>query len=107
MWPHGRAQTDIQNPDPFAVCDRCGCLFNHSVLSWQYEWRGNQLQNLYLLVCPECLDVPQQQFRPVIIPPDPVPIQNPRPPFWAQQEAQAGVPPQIINPVQADDEPTP
>jgi len=38
-----------------------------------------QLVNLRLLVCPECLDVPQPQLRTIIIPADPLPIPNPRP----------------------------
>jgi len=31
------------------------------------------------LVCKSCLDVPQEQLRTIILPPDPVPISNPRP----------------------------
>jgi len=47
-------------------------------LSYQYQWAGTGLVNLGLLVCPECLDVPQEQFRTIVLPPDPVPRINPR-----------------------------
>lgn len=105
MWPHGRAVVDLQNLDAFAISDRSGFLTNASNLTWQYEWRGNQLQNLRILVTPGELDVPQEQFRPVIIPPDPVPIRDPRPPFWAQEQAQQ---PGATSPAAtSDDEVTP
>lgn len=94
MWYHGRAQVDANAPEAMACCDRCGFLYSHPDLQWQYEWRGNQLQNTYLLVCDRCLDVPFIFNRPIILPPDPVPIRDPRPPFWAQQEATPGYNPQ-------------
>lgn len=82
---HGRAR--VIPGDPFATCDRCGMLYNHSDLEWQYEWQGTKLQNLYLLVCRRtCLDIPNQTLRTPILPPDPVPIKNPRPGFYASQE---------------------
>lgn len=34
--------------------------------------------NLRILVCPPCIDRPQQQLRAIVIPADPVPIRNPR-----------------------------
>lgn len=51
----------------------------HVDLSWQYQWRGTKLQNIQLLVCQDCLDIPQEQLRVIIIPPDPIPISNARP----------------------------
>jgi len=38
-----------------------------------------KLQNLRLLVCKTCLDVPQPALKTIIIPPDPLPVLNPRP----------------------------
>lgn len=38
-----------------------------------------QLQNLRILVCDECLDVPAIQLKTIILPPDPLPVLNPRP----------------------------
>lgn len=78
MRPHGRARVSSRNPQAFAICDRCGFLTNHVNLSWQYDWRGASLANIRLLVCDTCNDVPQQQLRAIVVPADPVPIQNPR-----------------------------
>jgi hypothetical protein len=74
----GRASTSSRNPQAFAVCDRCGIWYNHVALQWQYDWAGASLINKRLLVCRPCLDVPQQQLRAIVIPADPVPINQPR-----------------------------
>jgi hypothetical protein len=34
--------------------------------------------NIRLLVCDTCYDMPQEQLRAIVIPADPIPIQNPR-----------------------------
>jgi len=51
-------------------------------LNWQYQWAGPRLQNLQLRVCDDCLDIPQEQLRSIIIPPDPLPVLNPRPEYY-------------------------
>lgn len=79
MRQHGRASVSAIYPRAWAVCDRCGFLYNHVDLAWQYQWRGTKLQNIRELVCPECLDNPQEQLRTIILPIDPVPIMNARP----------------------------
>lgn len=79
MRPHGRARVDPQNPQAFAVCDRCRMLYNRVDLSWQHQYRGNSLVNIRLLVCKGCLDTPHEFARPAILPPDPVAIGDPRP----------------------------
>ena len=87
MRPHGRSTVNPAAPEPCAICDRCGFKYNHSDLVWQFDWRGNQLTNLKILVCRDrCLDIPFEFNRPVILPPDPVPIDDPRPGFYAQEE---------------------
>lgn len=74
------ATINSQSPQALATCDRCGFVHNHKELDWQYDWAGPRLQNQGLLVCDSCMDVPQQNGRRTfIIPPDPVPIKNPRP----------------------------
>ena len=78
MRPHGRARVSARNPRAFGICDRCGFLYNHDRLQWQYDWAGASLINKRMLVCNTCLDVPQQQLRAIVIPADPIPIQNPR-----------------------------
>jgi hypothetical protein len=74
--PHGRAYS---TKSAWAICDRCGLQVMHSDLNWQFDWTGPRLQNLRILVCRRCLDVPFEHNRPIITPPDPVPLMNPRP----------------------------
>ena len=78
MRPHGRARVSLRNSRAFAICDRCGFLYNHSSLGWQYDWRGTALQNLKMLVCRRCTDVPQEQLRAIVVPADPTPVINAR-----------------------------
>lgn len=78
MRPHGRAKVSTRNPEAFAICDNCGFLYNHSELRWQFQWSGNKLVNLRQLVCRRCNDLPQNQLRAIVLPADPMPIQNPR-----------------------------
>jgi hypothetical protein len=73
----GRARTSANNPRSFAVCQRCGIWYNRINLKFQFEWRGAQLQNLYILVCKQCYDEPQQQLRAITLPADPTPIYYP------------------------------
>lgn len=73
-----RYSVSTTSPRARGTCDRCGFIYNHDQLCWQFEWVGPKLQNLRVLVCRECLDVPQEQLRTIIIPADPVPILNPR-----------------------------
>lgn len=79
MRPTGRARVSVSNPQAHAICDRCGFRYNHIDLKWQFEWRGPKLQNIRRLVCQRCLDKPQENIRTIILPPDPVSIQNARP----------------------------
>lgn len=75
----GHASVSETRPKAFAVCDRCGFVYNHQDLNWQPQWTGPRLQNLRILVCDSCLDKPQEQLRTLVFPPDPVPIDTPRP----------------------------
>ena len=79
MRPHGKAKVSTRNPEPFAICDGCGALYNHSELRWQMQWAGNKLVNLRQLVCRRCNDIPQTQLRAIVLPADPMPVMNPRP----------------------------
>lgn len=87
---HGHARVQPKNPEAFAVCDRCYRLFNKSDLRFQYDWRGPRLMNLRILVCQECYDRPQEQLRPIVLPPDPQPIINPRPEFYTTDDGYYG-----------------
>jgi hypothetical protein len=90
-----RARVNTRSPEAFAICDRCGFLYNHVDLRWQYEWRGNNLTNTRFLVCAPCYDVPFELNRPKYLPPDPVPVLNARPPQWATEEEGTGPNPDI------------
>jgi hypothetical protein len=70
----GRARTNPSAPEAFGVCDRCGIWTQWNRLRWQMDWRGASLQNLRLLVCERCEDVPQEQLRAIVVPADPLPI---------------------------------
>ena len=86
MRPHGRASVSSRNPKAFAICDRCGFLYNHSKLQWQFDYAGAGLINKRILVCTPCLDTPQNQLRAIVLPQDPTPIQNPRVQDYAAAE---------------------
>lgn len=77
---------DPSAPEPPGVCDRCARKFMHKDLNWQYDYRGEALVNLRLLCCPECLDTPDAFYLPRVLPPDPEPVQDPRPGFYTEQE---------------------
>ena len=74
----GRARISARSPQAAAVCDRCGFVYQHSSLRWQFDWAGASLINKRLLVCNPCNDTPQQQLRAIVVPADPMPIMNPR-----------------------------
>ena len=79
MSVHGRANIDARDPRALGVCDRCGGLYNHHRLRWQFDWRGPRMQNLRILVCESCYDAPQQSGqRTIILSADPIPIMNAR-----------------------------
>lgn len=78
MRPHGRSSVSARNPRAFGICDRCGFLYNHHQLQWQFDYAGAGLINKRILVCNPCLDTPQAQLRAIVLPADPTPIDNPR-----------------------------
>ena len=73
----GRARTSARNPRSFAVCHRCGTWYNRIDLQFQRAWRGAQIQDLYILVCKQCYDIPNEQLRAITLPAAPVPIYYP------------------------------
>lgn len=92
--PHNKyAPTNSNEPVPVGFCDRCNSINYLHELNWQFDWRGPDLVNLFLRVCRRCYDVPQEQGRVIIIGPDPVPLKDPRPGWWATEQAETGVPP--------------
>lgn len=75
MRPHGHAQISARSPRALGVCQRCGGLYNLDRLQWQLDWQqGPRLKNIRIRVCPTCLDVPQENGRTIVLPPDPRPV---------------------------------
>lgn len=74
----GKAQINPNAPRALGICDRCGDLHNLEALQYQYEWRGTVLMNTQLRVCDWCRDIPNEQLRAIILPPDPLPVYDPR-----------------------------
>lgn len=87
----GRALTNASKPKAHAICDRCGFRYNHSDLHFQYDYRGRTLQNTRILVCDSCMDTPQPQLKPRIVPPDPIPVRNARTEFFELYETNTRV----------------
>ena len=97
----GRARTSSSNPQAHAICDRCGFRYNRVNPNWQYDWRGAALQNVRILVCDTCMDTPQEQLRAIVVPADPVPIDQPRTQDFVQAETnyQTITAPPTIDPI--------
>lgn len=74
----GRATINPAAPEALGICDGCGFLFNLRTLTWQMGWCGTTLKNLHLRKCSTCLDIPNEQLRTIILPPDPLPVSDPR-----------------------------
>jgi len=88
--PHGEAR-DLNSA--WGVCDRCNFVYSLKDLIWQYDWRGNQVQNIKLRVCTRtCADKPYEGWRPLKLPADPVPVRDPRPINAAAQEQNVPLP---------------
>lgn len=83
----GRTRVDSRSPSASGQCDRCGFLYNHSHLRWQMDYSGAGIYNKRILVCEKCYDIPQQQLKVIVIPPDPLPVLNARPPDYVYSEA--------------------
>ena len=85
--PRGHARVDPEAPRAFAICDRCGSLYNRDKLRWQFQYRGTQLSNIRLLVCEECTDKPSAFLRAFSVPADPPALRNIRAEPYAIDEA--------------------
>ncbi len=86
MRPHPKYASSDIHQGAWATCDGCGMIWNHPQLDWQREWAGLQIINKRTLVCPRCLDVPNEAIRTIILPPDPDPVLNARPEQYSVDE---------------------
>lgn len=93
-WHPKNAEVDPENPRAWATCDRCGFVYNHHKLRWQYAYMGSfQPMNTRMLVCPSCEDQLNPQDTPNILPPDPIPVLNARPePYVLDESSWLGTP---------------
>lgn len=89
MRPHGKfANVNPNDPVAFAQCDRCGKWRNQPDLVSQIEWAGQHLFDIQTLVCRDtCYDIPNEQLRTIILPPDPPPVMDARPPNFNYEES--------------------
>lgn len=97
----GRARINSSSPSAAGQCDRCGFLYNHSHLRWQMDYSGAGIYNKRILVCEKCYDTPQQQLKVIVIPPDPLPVLNARPPDYVYSETNYRITsaPNVIDPI--------
>lgn len=86
----GRARTNARSPSAKAVCDQCGEWYNLVDLREQVEYYGRSVKKTGYLVCRNCFDKPQPQLQPFVLPPDPVPVKNPRPENFFSDRGVAG-----------------
>lgn len=85
--PHPkRASVDPSNPRAWGTCDRSGFIHQWVNLVPEYAWEGTQLVNQNILVGPQFVDIPNEQFRSIRLPPDPPPILNARPEPYSVDE---------------------
>lgn len=82
MRANGRAIVRPHNLNSFAICDRCGGLWNHARLSFQYQYTGATMTRTSKLVCPKCIDRPNANLRAIKIAQDPTPVFDPRPQIY-------------------------
>ena len=83
--PKGKyVRVDIDNPRALGICDHSGFVFNRCDMVKQYQYIGDSLQWTGLIVGKPFADVPNEQARPDILPPDPIPVLYPRPPQGQQ-----------------------
>lgn len=77
--PHGKhVIIDASSPSALGICDYSGFVFLRRDLVRQMEWRGSALVWTGFYVGKPYLDQPNEQNRPPILPPDPVPVRDPR-----------------------------
>lgn len=86
-WHPRNAEVDPDNPRAWGTCDRCGWVHNLHNLQWQFSYLGTSMpQNTRFLVCSRCLDPLNEQDKPYILPPDPLPVYNARPESYLLDE---------------------
>jgi hypothetical protein len=81
--PTGRARVSMRSPRAAGICDSCGFQFQLADLRPQPFYAGPRIQLKSFLKCKTCLDIPNPAVKSITIPPDPLPVLNPRPEQYA------------------------
>ena len=89
----------FDNPQGVGACDGCAAIVAYPLLRELYQYagtpRGGPSTAMYgpgggpggplvptgLKMCPSCQDVPNGQFSPQVLGPDPIPLDDPRPDY--------------------------
>lgn len=74
-----RVSIDVKNPQALGICDKTGFVFMRKDLVRQMEWHGNALVWTGAYVGRPYVDKPNEQGRSPMLPPDPIPVPQPRP----------------------------
>ncbi len=69
---------DQSAPQALGICDFTGFVHRRVDLVRQMEWRGNAIVWTGFYVGKDYASKPNEQLRPPILPPDPVPVREPR-----------------------------
>lgn len=73
------ARVSRRSPSAWAICDFCGAQYNRSDLVPDMQYMGTEIRPTGFLVCARtCLDKPQPQQKAIRLPPDPLPVADPR-----------------------------
>ena len=76
---NNRARVDRRSPSAWAICDFCNKQVNRTDLVPDRQYMGTEVRPTGFLVCKfTCVDVPQPQQKAIRLPPDPLPVENPR-----------------------------
>lgn len=76
--PHGHASSLVPPKSAWGICDRCAFVYDLNDLKFQFEYRGGSMINTGSRVCPTCMDKPFTPNKLIKLPPDPVPVKDPR-----------------------------
>lgn len=77
--PRGKhVRIDADSPRALGICDYTGFVHNREDLVRQMEWRGDAIVWTGFYVGKDYQDTPNEQLRPPLLPPDPVPVREPR-----------------------------
>lgn len=86
VLPHNlRAPVSMMKPRPVGISDRSGKMYYLDEMVWQFQWSGNALVNQRILVGPDEVDTPSEFLRSPILGPEPAPLPNARPWYYAYQ----------------------